>query len=546
MSSTHDLPQKTASSSRWSALWASPLLPCLIFAGLCLLGLLNHEMWRDELRAWVLVQQSSSFAELFQQINNEGHPALWYVCLYGLTRLSSSYLAMQVFHGAIATSIIYIIHRYSPFTLLQRWMLTFSYFFFYEYAIVSRGYSLGVLCLLGFCSCFSSPQRSGIPRNTWLLAGCLALLANTTVYGLLLSLSLAIVMVWGWWQQREQRSPLQQLRHGLGIAVILCSGWAIASFQVTRAMVAEAGQNLEQATVTITTAAPVQVLPEAESVASAKRLIYSLTQIWKAYVPVPLLWQHNFWNTNFIANSPRLDLNDNLPLGLILSALLSLVMALMAVKALWRSRLAVLLYSFGTTTLLLFSYRFAWWTSLRHHGHLFVFLVACFWLLPSLVPAHRLGAMANVLKRSSFFTTLLAIQVFAGVYLYVSDLALPFSGGKAAAAYLEAEQLDGMAIAGHDQYQASTVAIYLDTSFYYPEINKLGFSWDTETTRESNEANQLANLQAWAAQSEQGAILVWSKPLEEQIPDYKLTELETFKSALTEDESFYLYRLSPQ
>ncbi len=522
------------------------LLPTILFGCFCLIGLLNHEMWRDELRAWVLVQQSSSLVDLFQQINNEGHPALWYFCLYGLNRLTTHPLAMQLFHGAIATSIIYVIHRYSPFTLLQRWLLTFSYFFFYEYAIVSRGYSLGVLCLLGFCSLFSTPQRSGKPRNTPLLAGSLALLANTTAYGLLLSLSLALVMLWGWWQQREQNSPLRQLRHGLGALVILGGGWAIASFQVTRAMVAEAGRSLEQTTVTVAAAPPVQVLPEADSVESAKRLIYSLTQIWKAYVPIPLLWQQHFWNTNFIANSPRLDISDSLPLDLMLSALLSLVMALLAVKALWRSRLAVLIYCFGTTTLLLFSYRFAWWTSLRHHGHLFVFLIACFWLLPSLVPTQRLAAMATVLKRSYFLTTLLVIQVFAGIYLYASDLALPFSAGKATAAYLQAEQLDRGAIAGYGQHQASSVSIYLNRPFYYPEIDKLGFSWDTETPRESDEDNLVANLQAWATQSDQDVILVWNSPFEKQIPGYTITALDSFKSVLIRDESFYLYRLSPQ
>lgn len=520
--------------------------PLLLYAVICLVGLLHHEMWRDELRAWSLVQQSRSWVDLFRQINNEGHPALWYLCLYGFTQLTRNPLAMQLCHGAIATTVIYIIHRYSPFTLLQRWLLTFNYYFLYEYAIVSRGYSLGVLFILSFCSLFFSPQRSGKPRNFLLLAGCLALLANTTAYGLLLSLSLALVMIWGWWQQRGQNSPQQQLRQGVGALTLLLGGWAIASYQVTRAMVAEASRSLEQATVTIAAATPVQVLPEAESVSSVKRLVYSLTQIWKAYVPIPLLWQPHFWNTNFIANSPRLDISENLPLGLILSALLSLVMALLAVKALWRSRLAVLIYCFGTTTLLLFSYQFAWWTSLRHHGHLFIFLVACFWLLPSLVPHQRLAAMANVLKRSSFLTTLLAIQVFVGVYLYASDLALPFSGGKAAAAYLQAEQLDDRAIAGYNQYEASTVSIYLNKPFYYPETNKTDFSWDTETSRESNTANQLASLKAWAAQSGKEVILVWKEPLEQPIAGYELTELTISKSALIEDESFYLYRLSPQ
>ena len=58
--------------------------------GLIVLFLIqSHEMWRDELQAWLLARDSISITELFQNLKYEGHPGLWHLLLYPLTRIST-------------------------------------------------------------------------------------------------------------------------------------------------------------------------------------------------------------------------------------------------------------------------------------------------------------------------------------------------------------------------------------------------------------------------------------------------------------------------
>ena len=48
---------------------------------LSIIGILNHEMWRDELQAWMVAIDAHSIAQLFQNVKYEGHPALWHLFL---------------------------------------------------------------------------------------------------------------------------------------------------------------------------------------------------------------------------------------------------------------------------------------------------------------------------------------------------------------------------------------------------------------------------------------------------------------------------------
>ncbi len=55
-------------------------LGTLLFAVLCALSVINHEMWRDELEAW-MVAQNRSMPELIATLRKVGHPLLWYLLL---------------------------------------------------------------------------------------------------------------------------------------------------------------------------------------------------------------------------------------------------------------------------------------------------------------------------------------------------------------------------------------------------------------------------------------------------------------------------------
>ena len=80
-----------------------------VFAALLVLGMLFHEMWRDEIQAWLIVRDSHSVADLFRNLRYEGHPALWYVLLAPFSLFSTQPEWMQVLQGAVALSSVWLI-----------------------------------------------------------------------------------------------------------------------------------------------------------------------------------------------------------------------------------------------------------------------------------------------------------------------------------------------------------------------------------------------------------------------------------------------------
>lgn len=48
----------------------------------------HHEMWRDEIQAWLLARDSTGVFDLLRHMKYEGHPALWHLLLIPITRLT--------------------------------------------------------------------------------------------------------------------------------------------------------------------------------------------------------------------------------------------------------------------------------------------------------------------------------------------------------------------------------------------------------------------------------------------------------------------------
>jgi hypothetical protein len=69
---------------------------------IALIGVLHHEMWRDEFQAYLVSRDSHSFAELVANNKYEGHPLLWYTLLYWLTAFTENPLALQFLNLAFA------------------------------------------------------------------------------------------------------------------------------------------------------------------------------------------------------------------------------------------------------------------------------------------------------------------------------------------------------------------------------------------------------------------------------------------------------------
>ncbi|HLQ24150.1 MAG TPA: hypothetical protein VK132_13130, partial [Gemmatimonadales bacterium] len=173
----------------WYQRWF-PLAVTFAFLGLAGFAIANHELWRDETQAWLIARDSSSLTELFRHTRYEGHPGLWFICLFILSRVTTSPIAMQVLHLGIGAGTVWIFARYAPFTLWQRALFAFGYFPLFEYTVVSRDYGLGVLLLLGACAVLGAK-----PTRFPLLVTLLALVPQTNAFAAMLGLALGLALL---------------------------------------------------------------------------------------------------------------------------------------------------------------------------------------------------------------------------------------------------------------------------------------------------------------------------------------------------------------
>lgn len=480
------------------------------FFGLGLLLILNHPLWQDEWQAWLIARGSGSLTELFHNIRYDGHPGLWYLFLYLLSRWTSHPLAIQLFHLGLATTTVWIFLRYSPFTRLQKILFIFGYFPFFEYAIISRNYAAGILLIFTYCAIFVQT----LPKKHLLLAGLLFLLCQTSVYGVLLAMALGAALIFReLWDNRF--NPIRPQRGLIIFSAILGAGIFLAVLQL--------------------------MPPHDSGFAVDWRgnfdwpvLVRTGNTIWESYIPLPDLNYH-FWNTNLI----------QLPYLKLFFSLLLLAFPLL----LFRRQPSVLtLFSLGTLAILSFTYT-KYPGSLRHHGHLFILLIAALWL-SSYSPdrpgeSRRFGKIVEFCqqRRNGFISLILAAQLTAGLLAASLSLGYPFSAGEETARYIQAHGLDNMLIAGDEDDAASVISGYLNRPLYYLCANRLGtfVIWDQQ--RHGLEVSEvLRRCRELARRHRREVLLILNREIITPEPD--IISLRQCTRSIVSKEAFYLYKLT--
>jgi hypothetical protein len=528
----------------------------LAFFVLGLLLLLRHALWQDEWQAWLIARDSASLAELFGNLRYEGHPALWYLPLYVLSRFTAQPLAMQLLHLGLATASVYVFLRFAPFTRLQKILFSFGYFPFFEYAVISRNYAAGVLLLFTYCAVFPRNFR----HKYLVLAGILFLLCQTSVYGVLLALALAAALLVGEVLSGTGETPVPPM---LAAGVILLAGVGLAILQL---------------------------LPPPDSGFAvgwkfnleARHALRTLGTFWESYVPVPA-FQIQFWETNLIANP-------------YLKAVLSLLLLGFACFLLRRRPAALTLFCLGALAVLSFTYT-KYFGSLRHHGHLFLLLAAALWLSnycpsggPGVSPAQRRptspgrfraapedennveqppsavllksrrGRLLHInqgfsavkpaaadnwhlkanQQRNAFITAIFSMQLVAGLLAAGMGLFYPFSAGQETARFIREHGLAEMLIAGEADDAASVVSGYLNRPLYYLCADRWGtfVIWDNKRTSLDG-PQTLQKARELAMSQRQEVLLVSNREI--RTPEAAALLLRRFTRSVVPVETFYLY-----
>lgn len=151
-----------------------------------------HEPWFDEAQAW-LIARDATILELLTSITHyEGHPPIWYLILMPFAKNGVTFeIGLKSINFTLATIAMGIFIFKAPFNRFIRCTIPFTYFFFYQYGVISRAYSL---MMLGFVlSALMYKDRNKKPFH-FIVA--LAVICSSSAYGIIIVAGISIVWLW--------------------------------------------------------------------------------------------------------------------------------------------------------------------------------------------------------------------------------------------------------------------------------------------------------------------------------------------------------------
>ncbi|MCU1429138.1 MAG: hypothetical protein JWL83_3138 [Actinomycetia bacterium] len=467
----------------------------------------RHEMWRDELQAWMIARASHSLPDLFNNIRYEGHPALWYLLLWPLAKINTAPWMMQLAQLTIAALALALVLWRAPFTNLQKALFAGGYFVVFEYGTLSRSYSLGFLFVAATCAVAST-------RHRWPWCGVtLALLALTSAFDALLAVALLVGLLVDAEVRRRQGvdvTPFRRIALGFALAV---GGLTVAYAQASPP--GDAG-----------------VYRSWNTSFNSALARTSLAAISRAVVPIPK-FRREWWNTSIFDGATTA------------AAVLGVLIVLGIAWLLRRRPGACATWVAGVALVVGFLYsKIQYASASRYNGHIFLALVAALWLVPSMATIGRSDDRRSVSLRTRLWTAILVLQLIGGMFVVLVDWKYPFSNGRDVADLINARHLQHAIIIGQPDVSASTVAAYLNHDVYYPAGERFGryILWDQN--RKDRTAPLREIIRRVEHRTTEAVLLVINHPVDVRVfTEFRLEPLAAFDNGIVPDEHFWVYRV---
>lgn len=148
-----------------------------------------HELWFDETQAW-LIARCASYKEILTYIPHyEGHPPLWHLLLSVFAKNGAPVdFTLKAINTVFSVTAMALLIFRSPFPKIVRYLLPFTFYFFYQYGVLSRPYSLAMVAFMLMAVTYK--DRNAHP---WRYILVLSLLCLVSAYGIMLAGGLCIV-----------------------------------------------------------------------------------------------------------------------------------------------------------------------------------------------------------------------------------------------------------------------------------------------------------------------------------------------------------------
>jgi len=473
-------------------------------------------MWRDEMQPWLFARDSASIPELLRNLHYERHPRLWYIILFGLSRLTNNPAAMQAANFLMIGLAIGLFVRNCPIPFYLKAFTSFGYLFVYEWGTLSRNYALGVLLCFAFCVRF--PKRT---KGYLELAIILFLATQSNPCAAILAASLGGLLVFEACFDPSIRNRIKARKMDTVLSASLVIG---GCFLTLWTLIPQPDAD-----------PAARYLPPPDALSDAFRSAF--VAIWDGFVPISL--------------APAL-VGDSLLGNVGVRFVLGMILLPVTVAFFRRSRLILWTYLCGGSLLLLFAFDKAG-NSLRHAGHFFLWFIICLWLAyyfpDSKSPPVSRGFVLSHAQRW-FLCAFLLIDVFGSGYFSVLGYTHDYSCGKAVAAYIEQHYRKGLPILVYPDEKGVPVAGYLRERMYYPDTHRWGSFVIEDNKRQTHwsDDQKMKGINDFAAQGYHDFLVLQDWPLTMENQRFEVTnfgslhEEASFHPAMEGDEIYWLYR----
>lgn len=385
---------------------------------IAVIGVLHHEIWLDEAQHWLLARDSKSIGEMFDNMRYEGHPPLWNLLLFGVSRISDSVITMQIVHLCFAAGSVLILLRCAPFPRWITALLPFTYFFGYEYAIISRNYAPAVFFIL-LAMVFISNQK-----NSGTVPILLAIATWFHIYALLVAFPLLVFWLWSL-HKRQVSLKRPALWSGVFVLLAIVAAWIVNVPKDHFLFSLELGPTF-----------------------TAERIGTIVLVPFTALMHLPALTGDHWWNSNVF-----------LPTNDWIKAVIAVAFWILSALVFKKDKPVFLLYIVGACIMSVALFCTPMVISTRHAGFMAIFFFCCLWLSNRNVVPVFAKTIAGII---------MAVQVCSFAVTYYKEIVHPFSQSKNVADFVS-ENYRGMKVIVNPHYVGPPIAAYLRKNIYYPE-----------------------------------------------------------------------------
>lgn len=378
----------------------------LLYFIISFIGILHHELWLDESHHWLIARDSNSFLELIQNTRYEGHPILWNILLYGITRFTLNPFWMQFLHILISTTVVFIFLKKAPFNWIFKTLFIFGYFMLFEYNLISRNYILGVLFLFLAASSFKKREQ-----NFTQICIYLALASNVHLMFLVISFGLFLIILLEQYQNKQlfkKQNILGYLFFGIGFIFILIQ------IQITNS---------------------IWLLSSFDNMPFHEKLIKGFISLFKGLITIPDFRTIHFWNSNYFINISK-------PISSILGLLAYFIPLLLFYKN-KKTLYFVYITLIGIQIFFFITQRGA----TRFDGLTYIVIIIALWIekyyaLENIKPTNFIDSLKLNLLKKPIIYSILVIHFFSGLYAYGMDIKYPFCSARETVNYLKNENIN--------------------------------------------------------------------------------------------------------